>query len=603
LVLSAGRAAERPNVIIILTDDMGFSDLGCFGGEIATPNLDKLATGGLRFTEFYNTARCWLTRATLLSGRYSDQLTASQVTIAEVLKGAGYETGMVGKWHLGMDPKKNGPIQRGFDDFYGTMTGAGSFYDPYTLARNTEFIEAQGEDYYYTDVIGSEAVRQIESFAKSDKPFFQYVAFTAAHWPIHAPEKSIQKYLKLYESGWEKLRNNRYARMLEMGIIDKQRWPLPPLESRVQPWDTIDHKPWRIRNMAIYAAMVDHMDQAVGKIVGALQQTRQIDNTLIVYFHDNGACPEHLSGNGWNTANNILAKAKASRKTIAVGDKYDVPMGGPDTYGSVGHNWACAQNTPMRRYKMNVHNGGACTPAIMHWPAGIKTESGSITSQRGHVIDMMATCIDLAGAQYPKESGSEKIEPHESISLAPIFRRESVDRDHAYLFNHAGTHAVVKGDFKIVREGRRPWALYNLAKNRTETINLAKQSPGRVKELAEHWYARYGRPKWDVERQGNSEPAQSLKWISVGAARAPKSRSGVGTAVIFQNKSELLVKVYWVDPGGKRKPYGELKPGATRRQNTYSNATWLITDQNDKPLGHFIAGGYEARAVIPEGTK
>ncbi len=490
---AALQAEKRPNIIIILTDDMGFSDLGCFGGEIDTPHLDALAAGGLRFTEFYNTARCWPTRATMLSGRYSNQLSKSQVTVAEVLKTAGYQTGMVGKWHLGMNPKKDGPIQRGFDDFYGTMTGAGSFWDPYTLARNTEFTEPDGEDYYYTDKTGEEAVRQIEEFSKSEKPFFQYVAFTAAHWPMHAPEKSIQKYLNMYRDGWEKLRQDRYARMLRMGVIDSKRWPLPERESRVQDWDTIDHKEWRIRNMAIYAAMVDHMDQAVGQMTAALKRTGQFENTFIIYFHDNGACPEHLGGNGWNTANNILAKAKKEGKKVAVGDVYDVPMGGPLTYGSVGHNWANAQNTPLRRYKSNVHNGGACTPAIMHWPKGLKAKPGSITLQRGHVIDMMATCLELGEAKYPEKLNGEAIDPHESISLVPIIRGGSNDRNHAYIFNHSGTHAIVKGDFKIVREGRRPWALYNITKNRTETEDLAKENPDQVAKLASIWEARWGK--------------------------------------------------------------------------------------------------------------
>jgi arylsulfatase len=283
--------------------------------------------------------------------------------------------------------------------------------------------------------------------------------------------------------------------MLKMGIIDKERWPLPPREDRVKPWDTIDHKPWRIRNMAIYAAMVDHMDQAVGTIVNALEKTKQLDNTFIIYFHDNGACPEHLGGNGWNTANNILAKAKKAGKTIAVGDKFDVPMGGPMTYGSVGHNWANAQNTPMRRYKSNVHNGGACTPAIVHWPAGLKTKPGSISKQRGHVVDLMATCLELAGAKYPKEFNDKETKPHESISLVPILKGKTVDRDHAYVFNHSGTHAIVKGEYKIVREGRRPWALYHLAKDRTETKNLAKQDPDRVTEMAAIWDKRWGKKK------------------------------------------------------------------------------------------------------------
>ena len=492
LAATAVGADKRPNILIVLTDDMGFSDLGCFGGEIETPNLDALAAGGLRFTEFYNTARCWPTRATLMSGRYSNKLGPSQVTIAELLKKAGYNTGMVGKWHLGMDPKKDGPIQRGFDRFYGTMTGAGSFWDPYTLTRNTEAAEPDGDNYYYTDKIGSEAVTQIEDFVKSDKPFFQYVAFTAAHWPLHAPEKSIQKYLKRYQSGWDQLRKERYARMLKMGIIDKERWPLPEREPRVNDWETVDHKAWHIRNQAIYAAMVDHMDQAVGRIVTTLKRTGQFENTLIIYAHDNGACPEHLSGNGWNTANNILAKAKQEGKTVAVGDIYDVPMGGPLTYGSVGHNWAHAQNTPMRRYKSNVHNGGACTPAIMHWSGGLKTKPGSITAERGHVVDLMATCLELAGTSYPEKFADKTLEIHESKSLVPILTGDSTDRNHAYLFNHSGTHAIIRGDYKIVREGKRPWALYNLAKNRTETINLAKKLPQVVDDLSEIWEARWG---------------------------------------------------------------------------------------------------------------
>jgi arylsulfatase len=487
-------ADDRPNILIVLTDDMGFSDLGCFGGEIDTPNLNALAAAGLRFTEFYNTARCWPTRATLMSGRYSNSLGPNQVTIAQVLKAADYQTGMVGKWHLGGDPLKDGPRQRGFDDFYGTMTGAGSFWDPFTLTRDTEFTQPDTDDYYYTDKIGEEAVRQIQEFARSDRPFFQYVAFTAAHWPLHAPEKSIQKYLKTYQSGWGKLRADRYARMLKMGIIDSQHWPLPDVERRVEDWESVDHKAWRIRNMAIYAAMVDHMDQAVGRIVGALRETKQLHNTLIVYFHDNGACPEHLSGNGWNTANNILAAAKKVGKTVAVGDQFEVPMGGPLTYGSVGHNWANAQNTPMRRYKSNVHNGGACTPAIMHWPAGLKAPVGSISSQRGHVIDMMATCLELAGAQYPDEFDGQLVHSHESLSLLPILHGATVDRDHAYIFNHSGTHAIVRGDYKIVRERRGPWALYNLAENRTETEDLAAGMPSLVEEMAAIWETRWGNP-------------------------------------------------------------------------------------------------------------
>lgn len=482
-------AGERPNILVILTDDMGFSDLGCFGSEIETPHLDSLAKGGLRFTEFYNNARCWPTRATLLSGRYSEGLSKEQVTIPEVLKGAGYETGMVGKWHLGNDARKNGPVQRGFDRFYGTLAGANSYWDPESLTRGVEAAVPVGEGYYYTDQIGVEAAAQISGFAKTKEPFFQYVAFTAAHWPLHAPEATIQKYLERYRGGWEKMRMERYARMIEMGVIDAKRWPLPAPEKRVEDWESADHKEWRIRNQAIYAAMVDHMDQAVGRIIAALKMTGQFENTLIVYAHDNGACSEHLRGNAWNTANMVLEKAKKEGETVAVGDVYEVPMGGPLTFGSVGHDWANAQNTPMRRYKANVYNGGACTPAIMHWPVGIKAKGGSISAGRGHVVDLMATCLELAGASYPGSFGGQKILPSDSYSLVPLLQGGAGDRDHPYFFDHSGTQAIVKGDYKMVREGKGDWALYDLAKERTEITDLVGRHPEIVAELAAIWAA------------------------------------------------------------------------------------------------------------------
>jgi arylsulfatase len=491
-LVTVAHAAERPNIVIVLTDDMGFSDLGCFGGEIETPNLDSLAANGLRFTEFHNTARCWPTRATLMSGVYSSGLSDRQVTIAEVLKPAGYQTGMVGKWHLGDNPTQNGPIQRGFDHFYGTLGGAGSYWNPPALTRDTEFVEPDGQGFYYTDRIGAEAVKQIEAFAANDKPFFQYVAFTAAHWPLHAPEETVQKYIKRYEGGWEQLRKDRYARMLEMGIIDQDRWPLPPMEPRVVDWESADHKAWRIRNMAVYAAMVDHMDRAVGRIVDALKRTGRLDNTLIVYMHDNGACSEHLSGNGWGTATNVLAWAKENDTTIAMGDQFDVPMGGPLTYGSVGHNWANAQNTPLRRYKANVHEGGACTPCIMHWPVGM-TYRGDITLQRGHVVDLMATCLELAQAEYPAQFNGRPITPNESLSLIPVITGGQQARNHVYYFNHANTQAAIRGDWKVVREGKGPWHLYNLTQNRTETEDLAAKHPEMVEALTslhEAWLKR-----------------------------------------------------------------------------------------------------------------
>lgn len=490
---SGAQPDPRPNILVILSDDMGFSDLGCYGGEIDTPHLDALARDGIRFTEFYSTARCWPTRATLLSGRYSDSLGSQQVSIAEVLKQSGYQTGLAGKWHLSTSAIENGPIQRGFDRFYGTLIGAGSFWRPMSLTRGTESEEPNTQDFYYTEKIAEEAVRQIQSYAASEKPFFQYVAFTSPHWPLHARENVIQKYLERYKEGWEKLRRDRYQRMIGMGLIEKDRWPLPPPEDIVQDWGSMDHKEWHIRNMAVYAAQVDHMDQAIGRIFSALKGIERYQNTVIIFTNDNGACSEHLSGDAWNTANNVMAWAQEQGRALSVGDNPETESGGPFTFHSVGHNWANAQNTPLRRYKANVHEGGACVPCIVSWPQGLRADKGSITRQRGHMVDILATCMELAKTDYPQVFHGSPILPHEGISLVPILRGSGQDPDRAYYFNHNNTHAVIKGDWKIVREGGQEgkWFLYNIAKEKTEMTDLAEQRPDKVQELAVLWNARF----------------------------------------------------------------------------------------------------------------
>ena len=497
---SIGRASsgdKRPNILLIMSDDMGFSDLGCYGGEIETPHLDRLANTGLRFTEFYGTARCWPTRATLMSGRYSNRLSPNQVTIPELLRTVGYQTGMVGKWHLSGTPsEKNAPVNRGFDSYYGSLYG-GSYWMPPKLSRDNQLIEPRGKDYYYTEKLGDEAISQIYNFAKSEKPFFQYIAFNCPHWPLHAREEVIQKYLKRYRSGWFALRKHRYQRMLDMGIIDKKRWPLPKPEPGVEDWNSVDHKDWRIRNMAVHAAMIDHMDQEMSRVIAALEDTGRFENTLIVFTNDNGACSEHLKTNAWNTADNVLEWARKNGKTISVGDNMDVPSGGPLTYHSVGHNWANAQNTPLRRYKANVHEGGACVPCIMHWPLGLKQKAGYITNQRGHMVDILSTCIELAGASYPASFNGNPIEPNEGTSLVNVIKGRKQDPQRAYYFNHQGTHALIKGDWKIVREkrGDNKWHLYNLTREKTEITDHAERMPGKVNELAVLWDARFGSDK------------------------------------------------------------------------------------------------------------
>jgi arylsulfatase A-like enzyme len=478
---------SKPNIILILSDDMGFSDLGCYGGEINTPHLDALAKDGIRYTEFYNTARCWTTRACLLTGLYAQQsfpLKGRHITLAEELRSNGYNTAMVGKWHLNKNNKDpndpDSPMNRGFDNYYGTLIGANSFWHP-PLTRNYKNLPMTKDGYYYTDEIGNEAVRQIKKMAPDKKPFFQYVAFTAAHWPIQAPEKTVQKYLSYYKDGWEKLRQARYARQLKMGIVDAKRWELPAPESNVKNWDTIDHKEWRIRNMAVYAAMLDHMDQAIGKIIKAVKDSGEFDNTLICFFNDNGACSEHLGGDAWGTAGSAMAYAKSVGKKLSVGDNFNIPSGGPLTYHSLGHNWANASNTPLRRYKANVHEGGACTPVIMHYPRGIK-KTGIFVQHIGHVIDLMPTCLELAGVTHKKTFKNKTLIDLEGESLVPTFTGNSLKLRPIYL-NHANTRGLRYGDWKVVSEVKRPWTLYHMKSNKTESKNLASKYPEKVKEL------------------------------------------------------------------------------------------------------------------------
>jgi arylsulfatase len=477
----------RPNIIVILVDDMGYSDLGAFGSEIETPNLDQLAKGGVRFREFYNSGRCWPTRAALITGRYAEWITPKQTSIAKVLKNAGYQTGMVGKWHLTKKPAGPlGPIAQGFDSYYGTIGGAGSFFEPPFLTRDTKFIEQEQGDYYYTNKMDVEANSQIENFAKSEQPFFQYLAYTAPHWPMHAPENVIQKYIKRYQSGWDKLRQDRYERMIKMGIIDKDTTPLAAKESNVPDWKNVSHKAWRTRNMAIYAAMIDVMDQSIGRIVETLKRTQQYENTLIVFLSDNGA------------ANKVINKIKGKE-----GFDFTQVIGGKESWGSVGPNWANAQNTPFRFYKNNAHQGGALTSAIMHWPAGLKITAGGITRQRGHVVDIMATAIDLADAKYPNIENGHHILPTEGISLTPILYGDTIKREQPYYFKRGGktgsSVALIVGDYKVVRERDEPWELYNLKQNFSETHDLADKFPQLTAEMAAKWKQK----KWPHPRPKN----------------------------------------------------------------------------------------------------
>lgn len=524
-------AADKPNVIIIMSDDMGFSDLGCYGGEIRTPNLDALAAGGLRFTQFYNTARCCPTRASLLTGLYPHQasvghmmedkgsdayrgdLSAKTPTIAEALKPAGYRAYALGKWHVTRHngpagPKHNWPLQRGFDRYYGTIHGAGSFYDPSTLTRDNTAIspfadpDYKPERYYYTDAISDHAVRFVSDHVKDhkDKAFLMYVAYTAAHWPMHALPEDVERYRGKYDGGYEPVRKARFEKAAKLGLIDPKQGQ-SPLAGK---WDQVADKKWEAAGMEVYAAMIDRMDQGIGKIVAELKRTGQLDNTLVLFLQDNGGCAEVMGRTGNKDHPNIerpemptlpplkpdalLPPGSVPPQTrdgfpVRMGPK--VMPGGPDTYVAYGQGWANVSNTPFREYKHWVHEGGISTPLVAHWPKGIAAERhGKLVKDPGHLIDLMATCLDV-GMVENKEMA---VKP-EGVSLRPAFEGKALDRKEPIFWEHEGNRAVRQGKWKLVAKDRRPWELYDIDADRVESHDLSAKETAKVSELAAAWDA------------------------------------------------------------------------------------------------------------------
>jgi arylsulfatase A-like enzyme len=538
---------ERPNIILIMADDMGYSDIGCYGSEIETPVLDRLAANGIRFSQFYNTARCCPTRASLLTGLYPAQtgmgfMTGDRgisgyrgeigkqcVTIAEVLKPAGYRTYMAGKWHVarnleGIDSLKyNWPLQRGFDKFFGTIIGAGSFWDPWTLVRGNTLITPYNDpeyvpegSWYYTDAISDNAIKFIEAHVQDaeEDPFFMYVAYTAAHWPLHAPEDEIALHKGMYDEGYASIREKRFQKLKTLGLID-DNWQL---SEQVARWDTMTDKSWHSRNMEVYAAMISRMDRGIGEIIDVLINKNMLENTLILYLQDNGGCDEtigflankcqydSLPGSpvydpmGPDELQTQMAP-RQNREGFPVVMMSEKVMAGPDyTYHAYGPSWANVSNTPFRKFKSWVHEGGISTPLIAHWPAKIK-DHGQIRRQSGHLIDFMPTMVDIAGADYPEDYEGHPILPMEGKSLLGVFTdNETLDREAIY-FEHGGNRAVREGNWKLVSKAKTrnwrfirvdeipmdQWALYDLDKDRTETSDLADQYPEKVKKMAGQW--------------------------------------------------------------------------------------------------------------------
>ncbi len=492
-------SAKKPNIIVILVDDMGFSDIGCYGSEIPTPHLDRLASGGVRFTQFYNSPRCSPTRAALLTGLYSQQagmgwldnkvdpksrgfhgkLLPRCVTIAEVLREAGYFTAMTGKWHLG---QQNGtpPWERGF--MRSLNSRFGEIYFPHEASRpGTDKLYLNGreipkdspelgKDWYSTDLFTDWGLKFIDEARAANKPFFLYLAQGAVHFPLRAPREIIDKYHGKYMKGWDELRVERHARQVQMGIVDA-KWPLAPRPDDSPAWDTRSPEQKKRFDdiMAVYAAMVECIDRSAGTLVEGLEQRGLLDNTLVIYLSDNG-------GN---------AEGGPAGVTRGTG-----PIGGPQSYVQLGMNWATLANTPFRRYKHFTHEGGISTPFIAHWPQGIPAERrGSLEKQPAHIVDLMATAVDLADAKYPAEFKGTAILPMEGVSLRPAFAGKPLQRTQPIFWEHEGNKALRDGKWKLVQKWHGPWELYDMEADRTELHDVSGLHPDITKKLQAAWTA------------------------------------------------------------------------------------------------------------------
>ncbi|MFT4152991.1 arylsulfatase [Parafilimonas sp.] len=490
---------QRPNIVLIMADDMGYSDISCFGSEIPTPNLDRLASKGIRFTQFYNGARCCPTRASLLTGLFPHQAGIGQmtegaadtsayhwgtpgyqgylnrncVTLAEVLGSTGYHTYMSGKWHVGMQREERWPLQRGFEKYYGILEGATSYLKPQggrgLWYMNTKLPPPQG-NYYTTDAFTDSAIAFLQE-QKDNKPFFLYLAFNAPHWPLQAKPQDIRKFEGVYDKGWDKIREERFARQQQMGIVDAHT-KLSRRDTAVRAWDalTAAEKKDVAYRMQVYAAQVSCIDENVGKVIAALEKKGQLDNTLIIFLSDNGACPEPYKELGGG----------------AVSDINNPELSGAISYGM---GWANASNTPYRKWKRETEEGGISAPFIMCWPKGIGAkEENTIVTTPSYLPDIMPTFIDVAKAKYPAVYKGHSIYPITGRSLAPVFKGDTLSA-HAYMYwEHESWQAVRRGNWKAVKDKKgTTWSLYDLSADRDEEHNLANEQAAILNDLVTHW--------------------------------------------------------------------------------------------------------------------
>ena len=482
----------RPNIVAIMSDDMGYSDLGCYGGEIKTPNLDRLASQGLRFTRFYTNNMCVPTRASLLSGCYTTKslgpeggISADVATAAELLGAAGYSTYMSGKWHLANDGRHESlPCQRGFDRFFGTTLGACSFWTPASLMVDNEPAEHLylDPDFYYTDAISSHALDFMREGLGKEAPFFLYVAYTAAHWPLHAFEDDIGRYKGRYTAGWDALRLQRHERMKELGTVDPA-WDLSPRNPEVPAWADEPHKAWQERRMEVYSAQITRMDQGIGRLLDLLDESGEANDTLVVFQIDNGGCHVEYAT---DRKGPYLPETTRDGRPVIPGNVPEVMPGPENTYQSYGYGWANASNTPFRLYKQHDHEGGITVPLIARWPAAISGPGGT-SDQLAHVIDLMPTFLDAAGVEHPPAFDGRSIHPMDGTSLLPVLRGDSREPPGELYWQWSRGRAIRQGRWKLVAVRNRPWELYDLESDGTELHDRAGDMPERVAAMERLW--------------------------------------------------------------------------------------------------------------------
>ena len=531
----------RPNIILILADDMGYSDLGCYGSEIRTPNLDRLAASGLRFSQMYNSARCCPSRASLLTGlnphqtgvghmmdalgpdSYQGYLNQNCATIADTLRAGGYATYMSGKWHVGgrynlLDDNRweelKGsigypiPTQRGFDRFYGIVAGSANYFFPRLLMEDDRFIELDPNGYYFTDAITDNAVKMLDENAAAnsaasanggdEKPFFLHVTYTAPHWPLHAHEEDIARYEGKYRDGWDTLRTNRHEELKASGILS-DRWEISPRNASAGDWQDERNKDWEDLKMATYAAMIDRMDQGIGRILDKVREMGAEENTLVMFLSDNGGCAEFLAEDTQRPEPSQYASSNPDGTPIKMGNIVGQRPGPGDTFMSYDLPWANASNSPFRLFKRWTHEGGISTPFIVNWPERIK-EPG-IVHEPTHISDIAATCIEAAGAQYPTELNGNAITQIEGVSFLDAINTGAWKRNLPIYWEHEGSRAVRIDNWKLVAEIGGEWELYDMDEDRTELSNLVEANAPKADEmiaLYDVWAERCGVHPWPL---------------------------------------------------------------------------------------------------------